>query len=71
MFKFRISCNMKYLIDISFTHIQRTSFGSNENVLEEMFDTWEPLLATTILLLSDEGLAKVCEIHASVEKVKL
>ena len=52
---------MKYLIDISFTHIQRTSFGSNENVLEEMFDTWEPLLATTILLLSDEGLAKVCE----------
>ena len=66
-----ISCNVKYVIDNCFKHIQRTSFGSNENVLEEMFDTWEPLLATTILLLSDEGLAKVCEIHASVEKVKL
>jgi len=60
--------NMKTATRLVLMAMERTSFGSNENVLEEMFDTWEPLLATTILLLSDEGLAKVCEIHASVEK---
>jgi len=60
--------NMKTATHLVLMAMERTSFGSNENVLEEMFDTWEPLLATTILLLSDEGLAKVCEIHASVEK---
>jgi len=49
--------------------MQRTSFGSDENVLEQMFDTWEPLLSTTIGLLGHESLAKVCEIHANVEKI--
>ena len=34
-----------------------------------MFATWEPFLSKAIELLSIEGLAKVCAIHAAVEKV--
>jgi len=49
--------------------MERTSFGSGEDVLEEMFATWEPFLSKAIELLSIEGLAKVCAIHAAVEKV--
>ena len=49
--------------------MKRTSFGSGEDVLEEMFATWEPFLSKAIELLSIEGLAKVCAIHAAVEKV--
>ena len=36
-----------------------------------MFDTWEPFLSATIGLLDTESLAKICEIHAAVEKVYL
>lgn len=36
-----------------------------------MFDTWEPFLSATIGLLDTESLAKICEIHAAVEKVCL
>lgn len=49
--------------------MERTSFGSGEDVLEEMFDTWEPFLSKAIELLGIESLAKVCAIHAAVEKV--
>ena len=49
--------------------IKRTSFGSGEDVLEEMFATWEPFLSKAMELLGIESLAKVCAIHAAVEKV--
>jgi len=49
--------------------MERTSFGSGEDVLEEMFDTWEPFLSKAIELVGIESLATVCAIHAAVEKV--
>ena len=34
-----------------------------------MFATWEPFLSKAMELLGIESLAKVCAIHAAVEKV--
>merc|ERR1712179_813972 len=61
--------NVKTATHLVLMAMQRTSFGSDENVLDQMFDTWEPLLSTTFGLLGPESLVKVCQIHANVEKI--
>merc|ERR1712018_706889 len=61
--------NVKKATHLVLMAMERTSFGSGEDVLEEMFDTWEPFLSKAIELIGIESLATVCAIHAAVEKV--
>merc|ERR1712218_106139 len=61
--------NVKKATHLVLMAMERTSFGSGEDVLEEMFDTWEPFLSKAIELVGIESLATVCAIHAAVEKV--
>lgn len=60
--------NVKFATHLVLMGMQRTSFGSDDDVLEDMFETWEPLLSTVISLVGPRSLAKICLVHAAVER---